>query len=262
MKHELISSLQNSRIKNIVKLTEKSSERKQQGLIVVEGKREIELAISAGNQIESLFYCEALSKQVSTIPATNYFEISKDVFNKIAYRENSDGLVALIKPKFLELQDLILSANPLLLVLESVEKPGNLGAMLRTADAANIDALIVCNTHTDIYNPNAIRSSVGCVFSVQIVACSSEELHHWLRQNEIYSFAAALTARKFYHEIDLNKPCAIIMGTEATGLSDFWLKNASDQIKIPMQGKIDSLNVSNAAAVLIFEAKRQRNFKV
>ena len=257
---ELISSLQNPKIKHINRLIEKSAERKSEGFIVVEGKREIALALSAGHEIASLFYCEDIAGPIEHFPADQIFPVTKDVFAKIAYRENSDGLLAIIKPVFLALEDLILSDNPLLMVLEAVEKPGNLGAVLRTADAAKMDALIVCDLKTDLFNPNVIRSSVGCVFTVPMVVCSSEELFHWLQKYKITAYAAALTANDDYHHVDFCKPAAIILGTEATGLSDYWLANAS-QIKIPMSGKIDSLNVSNAAAILAFEAKRQRGFK-
>lgn len=257
---ELISSLQNPKIKHINRLIEKSSERKSEGLIVVEGKREIALALSAGHEIAALYFCEEIAGRIENFPAENIYPVTKEVFAKIAYRENSDGLLALIKPVFLSLEELQLTEHPLLLVLEAVEKPGNLGAVLRTADAAKVDALIVCDLKTDLFNPNAIRSSVGCVFTVPVVICSSEELYHWLQNQKITAYAAALTAKDDYHHIDFKKSSAIILGTEATGLSDYWLKHAL-QIKIPMLGKIDSLNVSNAAAILTFEAKRQRGFK-
>ncbi|MND45599.1 23S rRNA (guanosine-2'-O-)-methyltransferase RlmB [compost metagenome] len=188
------------------------------------------------------------------------FYISKDVFDKIAYREGSDGLIIVAEPKYLTLETLALSPNPFLIILEAVEKPGNLGAILRTADASQADAVIVCDPRTDIYNPNAIRSSVGCVFTTQIVASTNEEVLAWLRSKGITSYAAALTATEFYHETDMAKPCAIVMGTEATGLTDHWLSGANKQIKIPMRGKIDSLNVSTSTAILAFEAMRQRGF--
>lgn len=259
MKIELITSLQNPKVKNLVKLIEKSSERKAQNLIVVEGLRELGLAISAGMEIAQLYFCRAIGATEAALTAEQYFEVSKEVFGKMAYRENSDGYIALLKPRFYSLDNLPLRKNPFIILLEAVEKPGNLGAIMRTADAANIDAVIICDPKTDIYNPNAIRSSVGCIFTVPIVVCSNEEVKAWLDAKEINHYAAALSAAKFYTEVDFSKPSAIIMGTEATGLSEFWLKNANEQIKIPMQGKIDSLNVSISAAVLTFEAKRQRN---
>lgn len=257
---ELITSPQNPRIKNIVKLQEKSSERRAQDLIVIEGKREIGLALAAGITIDTLFYCRELCGDTGHPEALQVFEISRDAFDKVAYRENSDGLLALARPKYLSLNDLQVSSNPFYIVLESVEKPGNLGAILRTADAAKADALMICDPRTDIYNPNAIRSSVGCVFTVPLIICTTEELQAWFREKRVTSYAAALTATSLYHETDLTKSCAIVMGTEATGLSHQWLNGADEQIKIPMRGMIDSMNVSAATAVLAFEAMRQRGF--
>jgi TrmH family RNA methyltransferase len=149
----------------------------------------------------------------------------------------------------------------LVLILEGVEKPGNLGAVLRTADAAAVDAVIICDPQTDFYNPNVIRSSVGCIFTNQLAAASSEETIEWLRKNNIAIFCTYLKASKSYHLTDFTQPSAIVMGTEATGLSDVWVKNSTANIIIPMLGKIDSMNVSNAAAVVVYEAMRQREFK-
>ncbi|MGE0087950.1 MAG: TrmH family RNA methyltransferase [Bacteroidales bacterium] len=261
---EKITSAQNSRIKNIVKLQQKSSERRLQNLIVIEGLREITLAIKSGFDIKNIFFCsEIISfEKIAEIASheTIVFDLSRDVYNKIAYRESTEGILVLAEPRYLGLSDLTLRKNPMLIILESVEKPGNLGAILRTADAANVDAVLICDPLTDIYNPNVIRSSVGCVFTKQIVACSTEEALEFLRKKKIKSFAAALTAQKFYHVTDFTIPTAIIMGTEADGLTKKWLQGADEQIKIPMNGEIDSLNVSTSTAILVFEAMRQRNF--
>jgi TrmH family RNA methyltransferase len=261
---EKITSVQNPKIKNIVKLQQKSSERKKQNLVVIEGMREISLAIKSGIQLKTLFICpEIISIDVIK---TNFninaqcFEISKDIFEKLAYRGSTEGLVALAEPKQLKLENIKLRKNPLVIVLESVEKPGNLGAILRTADAANVDAVIICDPLTDIYNPNVIRSGVGCVFTNQVIACSSDETIKWLKEKGIKSYAAALTANKYYHEKDFTQATAIVMGTEADGLTEKWLKAADEQIIIPMSGEIDSLNVSTSTAILVFEAMRQRNF--
>jgi rRNA methylases len=264
---EKITSLKNPRIKNIVKLT-KARERKEQNTIVVEGYREISMAIQSGFQIKELYFAQEkyLSSEAPALfnrlpKTTQLIEVSGPVFEKIAYRENSDGLLALFTPKYVTPDDLKLSSNPLILILESVEKPGNLGAILRTADAAALDAIIVCDPQTDIYNPNVIRSSLGCIFTKQVATCTTEEAIALLHKKNIRSFAAALTADKYYHQQDFTKPSAIIMGTEADGLTDKWLKGADSQVKIPMEGKVDSLNVSTSAAILIFEAKRQRGFE-
>jgi TrmH family RNA methyltransferase len=193
--------------------------------------------------------------------AKETFEVSVPVFEKMAYRDNTDGLIALVEPHHRRLTDLKLPAKPLVLVLEAVEKPGNLGAILRTADAARVDAVIICDPQTDLFNPNTIRSSIGCLFSNQVVVSSTTEVQAWLRLRNIRSYAAALTASHFYHQTDFTHPTALVLGTEATGLSKAWLQGADQQIKVPMQGKIDSLNVSATAAILVYEARRQRNFE-
>jgi len=258
----MITSLQNQQIKDVVKLSVDAGERRKQKLFVIEGARELSLAISAGFNIRKLFVCnEFMSATGKKIVSKNIpvEEVSVESFQKMAYREKSDGIIAVSTPKQLSLNTMQLSANPFIIVLEAVEKPGNLGAVLRTADAAGVDAVIVCDPKTDIYNPNVIRSSIGCVFTRQVVACTSEEALHWLREKNIRVFAAELTASECYHETDFTQPSAIVMGTEANGLTEFWLNNANHRIKIPMRGSIDSLNVSVSTAVITFEAVRQRN---
>ncbi|MDD3789109.1 MAG: TrmH family RNA methyltransferase [Petrimonas sp.] len=261
----IITSLQNPAIKNIVKLS-KSRERKNQQLFLIEGARELSLARASDFFIEAVYvYREMFAGTkypdvLDGLSGDRVFEISQPVFQKIAYRENSDGIIALAKPKSHTLNDLKLSSNPFLIILETVEKPGNLGAILRTADAAAVDAVIICDPQTDLYNPNVVRSSVGGLFTVQTAVCTSPEAIGWLKASNIASYAAELQAAEFYQNIDFIHPCAIVMGTEAEGLTDFWLKNATKRIKIPMRGKIDSLNVSVSTAVLTFEAMRQRGF--
>lgn len=263
---EKITSVHNPKVKNVIHLG-KSSERKEQNLFIVEGCREITLAANAGYEFRNLFYCPEVGKvkQVTDLVSylskrTTVFEITVSVFGKMAYRENSDGLIALMVPKYKKLEELKLTVNPLIIVLEKVEKPGNLGAVLRTADAAKVDAVLVCDPATDIFNPNVVRSSIGCLFTNQVVCCTSQEAIAWMRKHKIRSYAAALTATHYYHETDLTGSSAIVLGTEADGLTEFWLKESDDQIKIPMLGQIDSLNVSNATAIIVYEAKRQRSF--
>ena len=261
-----ITSLQNPLIKNILLLQEKSRERKNQKLFVIEGYREIRLSILSGFDIIALLLCpELISKEAfdELTPHGKHFDqinCSTEVFNRIAYRKDTGGMIALAKQKMLSFEELQLSPSPLILVLESVEKPGNLGAILRTADAADLDAVIICDPQTDIFNPNTIRSSVGCIFTVPVVTSTSSDTLKWLRSLKIKIFGTALAAERFYHETDLRQPCAIIMGSEATGLSPTWLEESDDLIKIPMRGKIDSMNVSASAAIVVFEAMRQRNF--
>jgi len=261
-----ITSLQNPRIKQIIQL-QKASERKVQNLFVIEGQREIFLALQAGYTLTTLFFCDELKIDwdvkyplaIESIKA-ELIHISKEVFEKIAYRENTTGLVAIAETKKQLLQNLQLPENPLIVVLENIEKPGNIGAILRTADAANIDAVLLCNNQTDLYNPNTIRSSVGCLFTNQIVTCSNEEALAFLKEKNIAIYTTYLEATQQYHHNNFTKSSAIVLGSEADGVSSFWVENATATIKIPMNGKIDSINVSTAAAIVIFEAKRQRGF--
>jgi TrmH family RNA methyltransferase len=265
---KMISSIQNPLIKNVMLLQEKPRERKQQNLIVIEGVREINLALKAGFTVTQLIYCRELIPepdlevmQTVAIVPMEMVEVPMEIYNRIAYRKDHEGAIALAVPGRIQFQDLKIGASPLFLVLESVEKPGNLGALLRTADAANLDGVIICDPQTDIYNPNAIRSSIGCIFTVPVVTSTTMEAIIWLRSNNIRIFGTALTATRFYHETDLLGPAAIIMGSEAFGLSKTWLDEADELIKIPMNGKIDSMNVSASAAIVVFEALRQRNFR-
>jgi len=263
---EKITSIQNPGIKNILKLQQKSRERREQNLMVIEGFREINLAMTSGFAVQMLYVCpeiahsEELSALTAIAGSSKITEVSQEVFEKIAYREGSDGLLALATPLYRSLDELQLSDNPLIVVLEAVEKPGNLGAILRTADAAKVDAVVICDPLCDIYNPNTIRASIGCVFTNQVVTCTTGEALDYFQRKKIKTFAAALTAQKFYHETDFTVPCALVMGTEAFGLTGKWLDGATAQIKIPMLGRIDSLNVSTSTAILVFEAKRQRKF--
>lgn len=260
--HFKITSTQNPKIKSLLAL-EKPRERRKQQLFIIEGKKEIKFALEAGYHIGNLFFCAdilGLSELQSLgLDDKLVIPVSKEVFDKIAVRENSGGVVAVAEMKVHVLDQIKLSSTPLILVLEGVEKPGNLGAILRTADAAGVDAVIICDPQTDFYNPNVIRSSMGCVFTKQIAAATSEETIHWLKKNKISIYCTYLKASKPYDQTDFTKPCAIVMGTEATGLSDGWVKNSDANIIIPMQGKIDSMNVSTSCAVVVFEARRQRN---
>ncbi|MDR2126215.1 MAG: RNA methyltransferase [Prevotellaceae bacterium] len=256
----MITSLQNQRIKDAITLHNKSRERRIQNKFTIEGLREINLAAANGYDIETLFVCADLAI-ADFHEAKQRIEVSKEVFAKLALRENSDGFFAIANTKFLSFNEIRLSENPFIIVAESIEKPGNLGAILRTADAANVDAVIVCDSLCDIYNPNVIRSSLGCLFTRQILTCTSQQCFEFLKSKKITICAAELKASQFYHQTDMSQACAVIVGTEAAGLSDFWINNADVQIKIPMRGVIDSLNVSVSAAIITFEAMRQRNFK-
>ena len=260
-----ITSVQNPFIKSLVQLQEKAKVRKQTSTFLIEGKREIELALKGGYEIETiLFLPELISEKELTIliksSKIEKIEISKEVYQKLAYRDTTEGILAIAKSKSLQLSDLKLSKNPLLLIAEAPEKPGNVGALLRTADAANIDAVIIANPKSDLYNPNIVRSSVGCLFTRQIATATSEEVIAFLKKNNIAIYSATLQDSTTYHSQDYTTPTALVVGTEATGLSQIWRTESSKNIIIPMQGEIDSMNVSVAAAILLFEAKRQRGF--
>ena len=259
-----ITSVQNPYIKSLVQLQEKAKVRKQTGTFLIEGQREIELALKGGYEIETILICNELChfSEFQKIRKSEFqvIEISKEVYQKLAYRDTTEGILAIAKTKSLALSDLKLSKNPLILIGESLEKPGNVGAILRTADAANIDAVIIANPKSDLYNPNIIRSSVGCLFTRQIAVGTTEEVIAYLKANNITIYSATLQDSTEYHTQDYTTPTALVVGTEATGLSEKWRTESTKNIIIPMQGEIDSMNVSVAAAILLFEAKRQRGF--
>ena len=264
--HKQITSVQNSYIKELVQLKEKSRLRKQTQTFLIEGLREIALAIQGNYVIQTILAATSIvqeSEIEKLMNAVDYpievIEISKEVYQKLALRESTEGILAVAKSKDLSLKLIkFKNKNPLILVAEAPEKPGNIGALLRTADAAGLDAVLIANPKTDIYNPNIIRSSIGCVFTTQIATGTTSEIISFLKENNINLYAAALTASVEYQTIDYKKPSAIIVGTESTGLTDEWLQNTSKKIIIPMRGAIDSMNVSVSAAIILFEAVRQR----
>jgi len=268
--HDKITSIHNPKIKFIYQLKEKSRVRKKEQLFFIEGKREISLAISGEYQLKQVYYCSSIISPEEVLLITkNYhhsvdiFEISLEVYQKLSHRSTTEGILAIAKAKEISINHLELNKqNPLILVAESPEKPGNIGALLRTADAANVDAVFIANPKTDIYNPNIIRSSVGCVFTNTIATGSTMEIIDFLNSKKINTYSAALQASANYYTQDYTKPTAIVVGTEDKGLTDEWLDNTTQNIKIPMSGVIDSMNVSVAAGILIFEAKRQRDFVV
>ena len=258
---EIISSDQNVRVKNIIKLQEKSRERKKQGLFVIDGLREIQEALKGGIIIEEIFICpEIVGDDFNSFSDVKTFYVSSAVYKKISYKEKPAGVLAVAKPKSLELSTLKLKNNSLLVILEAVEKPGNLGAIVRSAYAAGVDAIIINDEQTDIYNPNVIRASEGLIFRLPVIVDGRENTMKFVRENKIKVLAAALVGAKNYIEVDYREASAILLGTEATGLSKEWLAVADEIIRIPMKSGIDSLNVSVSAAILIFEAWKQRDF--
>ena len=279
MRIETITSAQNPKIKNLLSLQEKSRTRREQGLFVVEGRRELEHCLEAGFTIRTVFVCPELAGEGALpgafarigsrsdaegrvpSPASEPFivEIPEALYRKVAYRESTEGIIAEVEVRELRLEDLQLGEHPLVVVLESVEKPGNLGAVLRSADAARADAVIVCDPLTDLWNPNLIRASLGGIFTVPTVCASSAETIDWLKARGIRILTAQLQDSSWYYDTDMTGGTALVMGTESTGLTDVWRAAADAHIRIPMLGRLDSLNVSVSAAILLFEAVRQRN---
>ena len=256
MEENIITSVQNARIKHVVALQQKSSLRREEGLFVVEGQREIEHCIACGYEIVELFVLEGLDVE------REHLTVTPQVYEKMAYRGSTEGIIAVVKCKDHSLSNLSpLTSNhsPLIIVLESVEKPGNLGAILRTAEAAGVDAVIVCDPLTDVYNPNLIRASIGGVFSVPVAVCTSQECIAFLKAHKICILTAQLQDSYEYYDYNMRGATAIVMGTESTGLTQQWREAADAHIRIPMLGRLDSLNVSVSAAILMYEAVRQRN---
>ena len=251
-------------IKSLVLLQEKAKVRKQTGTFLIEGKREIELALKGGYVLENVLFVPemfaicSIQKQIPSF--CNPIEISKEVYQKLAYRDTTEGILAVAKAKDHDLNTLQLPENPLILVAEAIEKPGNIGALLRTADAVGADAVLIANSKTDLYNPNCIRSSVGCLFTNTIAMGTTTEMITFLQQKKIAIYSATLQNANVYYENDFTQATALVVGSEATGLTLAWREAATQNIIIPMSGTIDSMNVSVAAAILLFEAKRQRGF--
>ena len=320
---ERITSAQNPKIKHLLALQEKSRLRREEGLFVVEGRRELEHCLAAGFQLDTLFLCPEICPDFaatdllasgtpdagnvagsvgsdvagsvagrslpasdvslcSTPPLTSFtvpplpmpraarssagkdrparvFYLSKELYAKVAYREGTEGVIAEVRWKERSLDELLTGKDsPLIMVMERVEKPGNLGAVLRSADAAGADGVILCDPLTDLYNPNLIRASIGAIFTVPVVACTSAEAIAWLKANNIRILTAQLQDSAPYYDVDMACGTALVMGTEATGLTDAWRQAADAHILIPMLGRLDSLNVSVSAAILLYEAVRQR----
>lgn len=264
MAKEIIQSEKNDKIKNLIKLR-KAGPRKKTESIIIEGSRELELAQKAGYLIKELFYNPNLFKNQALLDkaykdGAKIHIVDHKIMGKISYKEKPEGILGLASPRHNTLKDLKLSKNPLLFVLESVEKPGNLGAILRTAHALKIEAVIINDPQTDIYNPNVLRASMGHIFTIPTIVAGSEETIKWLKENKIKALGATTKSKKYCFQSNLKKSVALIFGTESLGLSQKWLKSLDEEIKIPMQKGIDSLNVSNSAAIMAYEAQRQREF--
>ncbi len=260
-----ITSTKNTLIKELIQLQEKSRVRKQQKRFLIEGLRELSLAVQGRYILEKLLVNTTIISldKIYRVVGNEQFEIIKindAVYRKLAFRDSTEGVIAIAKTQDLSLSNLkVNTKKPLFLVAEAPEKPGNIGALLRTADAAGVDAVLIANPKTDMYNPNIIRSSVGCVFTTQIATGTTEEILAFLRSKNAKIYATSLKASVPYDTVNYKETTAIVVGTEATGLTEEWTKNSTQNIIIPMRGKIDSMNVSVSAAIIIFEAIRQRN---
>jgi len=254
-----ITSSQNPKIKHIVKLREDKRQRQHDGLMLVEGYDELNFALASGLQPQSLLTAPDLATQTIDISKTELLTVSRSVFEKISYRDNPDGWLGIFPIPKVSIEGIKLSTTPLVIVAESIEKPGNLGAILRTADAAHVDAVIVCDPLVDIWNPNVVRASRGTLFSVPTVEAENSAVLEWLRAKKIQVLAASPSADVLYTEARFDQPAAIAVGTEDKGLTDFWMSHADIKVKIPMMGKVNSLNVSIATALITYEAIRQRS---
>ncbi len=257
----MLTSLHNPQVKNVVLLSQKAAVRRRSGLFVVEGRREVEQCLAAGYEIETLFVCPEImgEYEASVLTAAERVDVSPAVYDKMAYRGGTEGMLAIVHIREQRLSDLPAVDAPLYIVLESVEKPGNLGAILRSADAARADAVFVCDERCDLYNPNLLRSSLGACFTVPTIACTSQACISFLRERGVNILTAQLQDSILYYSADMTRPTALVMGAESTGLSQQWREAADAHIRIPMLGHLDSLNVSVSTAILLFEAVRQRH---
>jgi len=259
---EKITSFQNILIKQAQALRE-ARDRREQGLTIIDGAREIKRAFEAGITLTKVFYVqgqqESLLKDLST-KKIETIEVSDKIMEKLAYGERHEGIVALAKTPALGLKDLKLSSQSLVVVLESLEKPGNLGAILRTCDGVGVEAVFVCDPKTDVFNPNVIRSSTGVIFRIPLVCAKPDQVVAFLKSKKIKMCAAAPAAQKSYAQADFKGGWALVLGSEDQGLSDYWLKAADLTVRIPMKGLADSLNVSTSAAIILYEALRQRQY--
>jgi len=272
----MITSLQNPLIKRIVALKDKKH-REREGVFLIEGEKEILNALSQDISLEALVYCADLlrfDKDLNTIDHINKYlmegksgqvklvEVDQRVYAKIAYRDKAEGLVAIANIPQRDIEDMLLAQNPLILVVWGVEKPGNLGALLRTADGAGADAVIICNEGgVDLYNPNVVRGSLGALFTVPTYAMPLAQALDWLRQKQVTIVLTSPNATMEYTEPDYTGPVALVLGSEKQGLPELLLQENTTQVKIPMLGRMDSLNVSCSGAILLYEVLRQRKIQ-
>ena len=252
----MIESFQNPKIKNLIRLTTDNRFRKKQKVFIIEGQQENERALKFNFKAIEFFICEEIFN--SYLPNEKINLVNKEIYEKIAYRGTSEGIIGIYEEKENSLQDYQPSENASIIILEGIEKPGNLGAILRSCEAFGIEALIITDPKVDFYNPNVIRSSVGCIFGMNIFSSQNEELLSFLKENQFQIFTTLMSQdAQSIHEKDYTKKSAILFGTEHSGLSNFW-KGKGDNVLVPMVGTIDSLNLSNAVAITCYEILRQK----
>ncbi|MCE2527813.1 MAG: RNA methyltransferase [Actinomycetia bacterium] len=264
-RRDIISSPTNRRVKALVRLRNRR-ERDRESLFVVEGCREVRRALAWRSQMLEVYRCPSLlppegdQKLLAGLGgAVEIVELSEPVFRKASYRERPDGLLAVLRQPLLHLSSLRLGSTPLVLVVEAVEKPGNLGAMLRTAESAGVEAVVVADPITDVFNPNVVRASLGSLFTLPLAVAPGPQVLEWLRRQGMTVIATSPAAERLSWDVDLQGRAAVVIGSEHRGLSDLWLSGADRQVRIPMSGTVDSLNANTAAAVVLFEARRQRS---
>lgn len=263
----LISSAKNPKVKQANKLWQRR-QRDEQNLFLIEGYRELLRASEGGQPLETLFVAPELflgnneTKLIEKLSrrGAELLQCSERVFRSLSYRDRPDGLLAIAPKQSRSLEDLQPSENPLFVVAEAIEKPGNLGTIMRTSDAVGVDGVIVCDRCTDITNPNVVRASVGTLFTLPVVETTTDETLSWLKERGVKIVAATPSAQALYTEVDLSGPVAVVVGTEQYGLSQKWLEEADLLVRIPMNGHADSLNVAMATTLLLYEALRQKTF--
>ena len=265
----VITSLQNARVKQVVRLRQRRH-RESERLFLIEGYREIQRAVEASVQIHALFTCEqfyghsdtrTLVHQVAANADVSIEPVSREVFAKISIRENSDGLLAVAPSPAWPMNEMHVPSNGLFLISTATEKPGNLGTILRSADAAGVDGVVVCGSGTDVLNPNVVRASLGTVFSVPVAQADADSVRSWIKHHAIRIIAATPDADRLYTQANMTRSCAILLGSEHAGLDVEWLNSADDRVRLPSAGHADSINVAMAATVMLFEARRQRRLQ-
>ena len=264
MKSKKITSIENKRLKDLIKLSKKSKFRNKTNLFIIEGLKEINTSIENHYSIESLFYDPTIIelKKINIPIYTEVIEVSSNIYKKISFRSSTEGIIAVVKRKKYTKEKIKINNKKVVLILDGIEKPGNIGAILRTSQASNVDTIIITNKKCDIHNPNVIRSSVGSFFKTKIIYLENNEALEFLKKNKFKIYASSLNADKIYSKENYNFPIALVFGSENEGISKFWEENSDIKIKIPMDNDIDSLNVSVSCAIILYEINRQSKFEL